>query len=720
MFRRTSWLVAIALVVSCLGSASCGSGAVKSNDAEGPPPTGENSATSTPEPTPLPGTPQSTPSPSVTPVPTHGASDVAPSPSPVPEGLEACLGRAPIPGHVDVVGQAPPQVLAGYAPGIYAANADGSGLRYVADVRAWFPAAEASGNFAWSPDGTKIAFMGNRGNGESVIVLDLTTGEMNSFTAPVYVYAVTWDGEDSVIAWGNLSGDPRNAVVRVPLDGSPPVQLFILPSGSGNLAWSPNGQCYALSFQLAGWKNETDIFAKDGSPLTGVSGTNGAVWSADGSTLALECGNGGPFKACVWPLDGSEALREIGNGQPEGWSDDGQVVIAGTWKETGPTSVMLSVVGQAAPISVEGTFAILSRDGVHVAFVRDGNIYVRNLSTGDEVRVTDSIIPYMKQPSWSPDGSTLLFTFNPGDTDIYVANADGSDERLLMSGHAASWSPDGSRIEFAVGEAALGSWGSWYVADVGSGSLVRLGDYSFDDIGNFCWGTSDNLWSPDGRYVVYETENGANVEGGVYLVPSNGSAPPLRIGYGSGPNWSPDGAKLAFTGSTGPPYTCAVFTASVAGGEPVLLAEGQNAAWSPRGDLIAFVSVAEVHVINPDGSGERVVVAQMTSASVPFPGAPYALRWSPDGQKLAFRFTDSADGTGTYVVDIDNPGQARFVTEGYAEGWTPDGQRLVVTRYEGARSISYLVNANGSGEQRFLDGAGVDWSPDGSKILYSR
>jgi len=55
--------------------------------------------------------------------------------------------------------------------------------------------------------------------------------------------------------------------------------------------------------------------------------------------------------------------------------------------------------------------------------------------------------------SWSPDCSKIVFTSDrEGNRDIYVMNANGTDERMLtdrVSNYASpSWSPDGSKIVF--------------------------------------------------------------------------------------------------------------------------------------------------------------------------------------------------------------------------------------------------------------------------------
>ena len=62
--------------------------------------------------------------------------------------------------------------------------------------------------------------------------------------------------------------------------------------------------------------------------------------------------------------------------------------------------------------------------------------------------------PASTDASFSPDGSKILFAANhDGDLEIYVVNADGTDQRQLTENSKQdffpSWSPDGETIVFS-------------------------------------------------------------------------------------------------------------------------------------------------------------------------------------------------------------------------------------------------------------------------------
>jgi dipeptidyl aminopeptidase/acylaminoacyl peptidase len=125
--------------------------------------------------------------------------------------------------------------------------------------------------------------------------------------------------------------------------------------------------------------------------------------------------------------------------------------------------------------------------GGAVAFVRDGDAWVKSLRTGAQTRVVRNAT----YPEWSPDGKRLAFVRNNdawtvdlatrrphrlirdagcgarwspdgrriaferctryGQSDIYVALADGTSARRVAEGGSPAWSPDGHEIAFSDG-----------------------------------------------------------------------------------------------------------------------------------------------------------------------------------------------------------------------------------------------------------------------------
>ncbi len=151
-------------------------------------------------------------------------------------------------------------------------------------------------------------------------------------------------------------------------------------------------------------------------------------------------------------------------------------------------------------------------------------------------------IPYLTQPSISPDNSEIAFVSGG---EIWAVPASGGEAHLLDS-HASSesrpiYSPDGKRLAFISTRTGNGDI---YILTFATGDLKRL---TFDD-------AFDRLdaWSRDGRWIYFST-GGHNVSymNDVYRVSADGGTPmPVTSQiyenqYFSAP--SPDGKTLAFT-----------------------------------------------------------------------------------------------------------------------------------------------------------------------------
>src|SRR5439155_26066156 len=92
-----------------------------------------------------------------------------------------------------------------------------------------------------------------------------------------------------------------------------------------------------------------------------------------------------------------------------------------------------------------------------IAFARGGAIWVLGLDGSGARRV---VAGTNVSPSWSPDGTKLVFSRDWGRYiyDVFVVGADGTGLRRLTHGPGEklypAWSPDGTKIAFSRGPRA--------------------------------------------------------------------------------------------------------------------------------------------------------------------------------------------------------------------------------------------------------------------------
>ena len=287
----------------------------------------------------------------------------------------------------------------------------------------------------------------------------------------------------------------------------------------------------------------------------------------------------------------------------------------------------------------------------------------------------------------------LFLRIAPTQANLFVSNADGSEERpLAQSGsldYNRAWSPKGDWIVFTSERA--GSADLYHVHSDGTGLDRLTDDPAYDDQAAF---------SPDGKQIVFVTTRAAGTANLWILDPATRKATPLTSGRGGDfrPAWSPDGKWIAFSSdreSNLPP------------------AKGR---WER-------LHLVDVYLIRPDGTGLKRI-----SEHGNFCGSP---KWTQDSQSVVV-YCMSAQDTWTYrvgtaqgdtdLVQIDiASGKTRPVTSGPGAkifpSVLPSGEVAYVRTHSPAQGVFY---ASGRPGPAGSDVHSPSWSPDGAHVVYSR
>jgi len=196
-------------------------------------------------------------------------------------------------------------------------------------------------------------------------------------------------------------------------------------------------------------------------------------------------------------------------------------------------------------------------------------------------------------------------------------------------------------------------------------------------------------------------------------------------GRACGPDWSPDGSKIAFYNHFND-QTWSLFVMNSVGSDVKQITSTQNVwdampRWSPDGNNLLFGRTypnqnfkSEIWIVNADGTDPHCI--GIISGNGPY--------WSKDGGKILY-FSSVGSATEIFEMNSDGTGSNQLTNMGseiYWPKYSPDNSMILFESNDDGDSEIYSMNSDGSKIVQLThnnteDGA-PEWSPDGKMIVF--
>ena len=208
-------------------------------------------------------------------------------------------------------------------------------------------------------------------------------------------------------------------------------------------------------------------------------------------------------------------------------------------------------------------------------------------------------------------------------------------------------------------------------------------------------------WSPDGKWVAF-TKTGSLFK----MNPNGDSLKQLTAAVGAvRPAWSMDGSKIAFiqTSATGSSslwlYDLAKDSSSL------VISRGDFPSWLPTtGEIVVLDGQYDPYsgytayaflAINPSTTASRTIASFSATANVGF------CAMSPKSTDIVYGVLPYTDYSVVYKYNLSSNTHVGLTSDGGDyPAWSPDGSKIVYTRTQQGDGGLWIMNADGSGKRR--------------------